>query len=260
MGVVVVLLEEMHVISGDHANPELLAQGAHAVRDAPLPRFQVAEVGYGLGRDRLASGDSPRALALAGRMDHNLQRVVVAEEPLIPAGDLLGLRRVVAALQSVVKVVCHLAGDAGRRAMKPLVVLLQQGVVDSRIVVVAVYVRLGYELHEVVVANQVLRVQAEVEALLLYLLVLLEVRMAQRMVAGRSDVRLDAEYGLDSVLAALVVERLQGEQVSVVGHGQGRHAHGLCLCDKRLDLALPVQQRIRRMKMKVYEVGHGDVL
>ena len=75
--------------------------------------------------------------------------------------------------------------------MKPLVVLLEKLVVDSRVVVVAVDVRLGDEPHEIVVADEVLRVKAQVEALLLQLLVLAEELMALAVVVVY-DVRLDA--------------------------------------------------------------------
>ena len=130
--------------------------------------------------------------------------------------------------------------------MKALVVLLQQRVVDARALVEAVDVRLGDEAHEVVVADEVLRVQAEVEALL--------VLLARRVVARRGDVGLHAEDGLHALGAAFVVEGLEGEEVAVVGDGEGAHPQRLRLRDERLDQALPVEERIGRMQVKMDEV------
>ena len=188
-------------------------------------------------------------------MKHHLQGVVVAEEVLVPARDLLRLLRIVPALHGRVEVVRDLARDAGGRAVQPLVVLLEERVVDSRVVVVAVDVGLGHQPHEVVVSDEVLRVQAQVEALLLNALVLLEVLVTLAVVVVHY-VRFDAEDGLYALLARLVVERLGGEEVAVVGDRERVHAQRLRLRDKRGDSALPVEQRIRRVQMEMRETGH----
>ena len=98
------------------------------------------------------------------------------------------------------------------------------------------------------VARQVLRVEAQVETLLGLL--------ARRVVTRRGDIRLDAENRLHALLAGLVVERLERKEVAVVRDRKGGHPQFLRLRDKRLDLALPVKERVRRMQVKMDEIGH----
>ena len=111
---------------------------------------------------------------------------------------------------------------------------------------------------EVAVAREVLRVEAEVEPLFLEPRVRVEIVRPFAVVVV-DDVRLHAEYRLDLRLPAFVVEPLQREEVAVVGDGEGLHAHLLRLCDKRLYLALPVEERIRGVEMEMYEVAHCNV-
>ena len=107
---------------------------------------------------------------------------------------------------------------------------------------------LGHQPHEVVVSDEVLRVQAQVEALLLESLVLLEVLVPLAVVVVHY-VRLHAEDGLYALLARLVVERLGGEEVAVVGDRERIHPERLRLRDKRGDSALPVEQRVGGVEM-----------
>ncbi len=178
---------------------------------------------------------------LRGVVEHHLQVVVVPEEVLVPLRDALRL----------VHAVCvdgtrNLARDAGGGADQTLMVLFEQVVVDARVVVEAVDVGLGDEANEVVVAGEVLREEDQVVAAL--------VLVARRVVARRGDVRLAAEDGLDGrqvavalLRAALVVERLQGEEVAVVGDRQRGHAPLARAPHERFDAALPVQQGIGGM-------------
>ena len=239
--VVVLLFEEVDVVCRDDAYAELPAERKDGIRHIALAGVQLVELVYRRGGYLLAV-----AFALPRRMQHDLKGVVVAKEVLVPSGDLLGLLRVVPALHGRVEVVGDLARYARRRAVQPLVVLLEKLVVDSRIVVVAVDVRLGDKPHEVVVADEVLRVQAEVEALLLLLLVETEVFVAFPVVMV-DDVRLDADDRLYALLPGLVVERLRREEIAVVRHGERSHAKRLRPGDERHDPALPVEKRICRV-------------
>ena len=113
--------------------------------------------------------------------------------------------------------------------------------------------RLGDEAHEVVVAREVLREEDQVVAFL--------VLVARRVVARGGHVRLAAEDGLDGGQVAvalrgpaLVVERLQGEEVAVVRDRQRGHPPLARAPHERLDAALPVQQGIGGMDMKMYKL------
>ena len=248
MRVVVVRIEEVDVVRRDDADAELLAERAHPVDHVLLAALEVAEVSDALLRDRLLAGNRLRPLALSGRMKHHLKRVVVAEKVLVPARDLLSLRGIVPALRRVVEIVRDFARDAGARAVKSLVVFFEQGVIDARVVVEAVDVRLGDEPHEVVIADEILRVEAQVKALLSL--------VARRVIASRRDIRLDAENRLHALLAGLVVERLECEEIAVVRDRKRRHSEFLRLRDERLQLTLSVQQRIGGVKVEMDEIGH----
>ena len=244
MRIVVRRVEEVDVVRGDDADVELLPELEHALDDLDLALVEVDEVGLRRERD-VGTG-------LRGLVDHHLERVVFAEEVLVPLRGALGLGHV-----PRVDRVRDFAGDARGGAVETLVVFLEEGVVDSRVVVEAVDVRLGHEADEVVVPRLVHRVEAKVMAVL--------VLVARLVVAGRGDVRLAAEDGLDAdagevavglllLRPALVVEALQGEKVAVVCDRQGGHAERARLADERHDLALPVEKRIGRVQVKMNEI------
>ncbi len=228
--VVVLGVEEVDVVRGDDADVELLPEREHALDDLELPLVEVDELGLGGERD---VGAGLRRL-----VEHDLERVVLAEEVLVPLRDALGLVHAVRLDR-----VGDLAGDARGGAVEALVILLEERVVDARAHVEAVDVRFADELHEVVVARQIHRVEAEVVARLGL--------VAAQVVSRRGDVGLAAEDGLHVdvrevavglllLRAALVVEHLEGEEVAVVGDGERGHAELARLLDERHDLALPV--------------------
>ena len=134
-------------------------------------------------------------------------------------------------------------------------VLLEQRVVDSWLVVEAVDVGLRNEPHEVVVARQVLRMETEMETRLvldaLMVVVVDDIRLA-------AEDRLDLRQPLEILLgvAAGVVERLQCEEVSVVRDRERRHAPPARPLDKRIDLALPVQKGVGGVEVKMDEIAH----
>ena len=252
MRVVVLLLEEVDVVRRYDADTELLSERDDGVCDVTLAGVEFVKLVYCRRGNLLAI-----ALALPRRVQHHLKRVVVAKKVLVPERDFLGLLRIVATLERSVEVVGDFTSDTGGRAVKPLVVLLEKLVVDSRVVVVAVDVRLGDEPHEIVVADEVLRVKAQVEALLLQLLVLAEELMALTVVVVY-DVRLYAEDRLYALLPRLVIERLGREHVAVVGDGKRGHPKRLRLGDERHDAALPVEQRISGVKVEMCESAHVE--
>ena len=134
-------------------------------------------------------------------------------------------------------------------------VLLKQRMVYARLVVHSVDVGLRYEAHKVVVAHEIHGVKAEVE---------LRLRLVALKVAAVGYVRLAPKDGLYPWQAlevllrgpARIVERLQREQVAVIRDGERRHPPLAGLLHKRVDLALPIQQRVGGMKVKMYEVAH----
>ncbi len=135
-------------------------------------------------------------------------------------------------------------------------VLFEEGEIDARAGVEAVYVRLGNKAHEVVVASDILGVQAQVEAALGFI--------ARAVVARGSDIRLAAEDGLYGrqlgefllFCSAGIVKGLEREEVAVVGDGDGARAGAARTHHKRRYLALPVKERVCCVKMKMYEVVH----
>ena len=111
--------------------------------------------------------------------------------------------------------------------------------VDPRLVVEAVDVGLRNEPHKVVVARQVLRMEAEMETRLvldaLMIVVVDDIRLA-------AEDRFDRRQPLEILLGVVagVVERLQRIEVAVVRDRERGHAPPARPLDKRIDLALPV--------------------
>ena len=226
MRIVVRRVQEVDVVRRDDSDAEFLAEFNHPGHDPRLPRIEFVKLLNRLAGNR---GLLVAALALPRRMQHHLERIVIAEQVLIPPRHALRFVH-----PPDVNRVGDLAGDARRRAVQPLVILLEEGMVDSGVVIEAVDVRERDEAHEIVVARQILRVKAKVIAAFRL--------VACRVVARRRYVSLHAENRLHPLLAAFVVKRLQREQVAVVGHRQRGHPQFLRLCDQRLDLTLPVKQ------------------
>ena len=239
MGIVVVLFEEVDVVRGDDADVELLREFEDALCD------ELLAVEYAVGRAVHLRPDARLVL-------HYLKGVGAAEAVLVPSCDALGLVH-----PSRDDRACDLARKAGARYVQPFAVFLEEVRVDARPIVHSVYVRFGDEPDEVVVALDVERVDAEVAARLVPVAGLV-VHVGEVRLAAEDRLYVDVrELAVRLLLlrAALVVERLEREEVAVVRHGQSGHAPLACAPYERHDLALPVEERVRRVEMKMYEIA-----
>lgn len=70
--------------------------------------------------------------------------------------------------------------------------------------------------------------------------------------------RLDGRQPLEPLLLGVagIIERLEGEKVAVIRDCKGRHSPPAGLFHKRVYLALPIQQGICCMQMKMDEIAH----
>ena len=239
----VLLHEEVRVVRRDDLDPELRAEAEHRLVHAQLPFVEALRA--------LFAGREERALDL---VEHDLQVVVVAEEVLVPERRLARL-----VVVPVVDRLRDLARDAGGRHDEPLVVLLEQLVVDARPPVEALDVRQRDQAHEVVVAREVLRQEDQVVAGEVARVVVLEEAAAARHVGLAPEDGLHVRErvaGLVLLQAAFVVERLEGEQDAVVGDRERRHPERAGAGDERFDLARAVEQRIRGVEVEGDEWGH----
>src|SRR5437660_10651266 len=87
----------------------------------------------------------------------NLEEVILTEDPLVLARNLLR-----AGLVTLEQPAGYLAAEAARERDQPLRVFGQQGLVDARLVVIALEVRQAGELDQVAIALQVLDEQDQV--------------------------------------------------------------------------------------------------
>ena len=62
--------------------------------------------------------------------------------------------------------------------------------------------------------------------------------------------------GLLLLRTALVVKGLERKEITMVGHGQGRHPELTRLLHERHKLTLTIQQGIGRVQVKMYELAH----
>lgn len=276
VGLGVVLVHEVYVVGADHA---------HTVFGRQLAQVLVHLELHGVG---LVVGP------LDGRLVQlELEVIVVAEDPLVPADRLFGPLHVVGRDGAG-----HLAGQAGRTADQPLVVFLNLGAVGTRAHVEALGPRLRDDLDQVVVSLEVLGQQDQVVAALVGL-ALLVLQAAARHVDLTADDRLEGHLaaqvihlslagrdlglgigclfrsvaqggktllalgGLVLVLALdlldVVVELLDSEHVAVVGDGDARLPVGHGLVHQTLDAGLTVEDRVLRVYVKVYELGHAGI-
>ena len=158
--------------------------------------------------------DLPVQLGLTLRIVRlDLEVVATVEQVRVPLGGLPG--RVVVVGHQVAR---HLARHAGGRDDEPLVVPRQHLAIDARLVVEALGVPDGGELHEVAVADQVSGQEHEV----VVGPVPLSRAGAVPPVPGR-DVRLHADDGLEPFLRRHLVEVPRAEHAPVVGQREPRH-------------------------------------
>ena len=230
----VLLQEEVRVVRRDDLDAELRAEREDLRVHAGLVLEEAAAL--------VVEEDALRAV------EHHLEVVVLAEDALVPARRALGLGVVAVAERGR-----HLAGDAGRRDDQLLVVFLQELVVDAGLVVHALDAGERGEADEVVVAGAVLREEDEVAAGVVLAVVAVLVLVVAR---APRDVGLAAEDGLQGgergpllvlLEAAGVVERLEAEEVAVVGDGDRGHPERPRAGGERADLARAVEQRIGRV-------------
>ncbi len=224
--------------------------GAHELHVEFLGQVHQHGVHLLLLGEGLAVGHLPRVFHFVALQ---LEVIVVTPEALEPSHRLA--RPVDVALQYLLR---HFATEACRAYYQPLAVLLEVFVVGTRTAVEAIDPRTRDELHEVVVARQVLRQHDEVPAAAVAFLVGL------LGLAAVSHVHLAPENGLEGFLAfalqllvhlvAVVVELLHAEHVAVVGDGHTAHAVGYCLVYDFVDGRLAVEDREVRMYMKMNEV------
>ncbi len=261
-GAGIVLEALLHLVA--RLEVELVAAVAHAVLvgevalrlDAEQRVVRVgvlvAQVVDVVGGDGLEAGllgelrELGEQLALLGQAGVlELDVDVLGAEQLGEPGDLGQRGGVVAVAQQ------HrgLAAQAPGERDEALVVLAEQLPVGARLVVVALEVGRGGELHEVLVAGLVAREQREVRV------ALLDSRPA---VPVGGDVELEADDRLDALVLGGAVELDGAAQRAVVGEGDRRHAQFLGARDQRLDPARAVEQRVLAVHVEMDECGgHG---
>ena len=273
VGLGIVLVDEVHVIRADHP---------HVVFRGQFPKVLVDMQLHGVG---LVVGPFDGSL-----VQLEFEVVVVAEEVLVPADRLLGLFEVVGGDGAG-----HLPGQAGRAADQPLVVLLNLGAVRTRTHVEALGPGLRDDLDQVVVALEVLGQQDQVVTALVGLPLLVVERAAGdvdlaaddglegglaeqhlQLLLAAGDLGGGVIHGLRAVaqggqpgfaggslllefaldLLDVVVKLLDPEHIAVIGHGDAGLAVGDGLIHEVGDAGLPVEDRVLRMYVKMYELGH----
>ena len=239
----------------DHLEPvgrvdglPLLDADHHVLRLGVLGVHVVQVVGDD-ERDLRAARDLADAftlpLLLGDPVVHELEEVVArAEDLLVLVRDLH--RGVDALFQQRAR---EFALQAGRQRDEALRMRPQELLVHPGAVVVALEMRRGHELHEVLVTGEVLRQEHQVERLA----VPLDARVAVVPAVAR-DVGLDADDRLDARLACGDVKVDRAVQGAVIGERQRRH---LQLFRARHEIAHarePVEQAVLAVRVEVDEL------
>ena len=216
----VLLLDVVDVVGGHALEPELLRPGNELAID------------LGLLRD-----------AVVLELEIEVSR---------PEGLLEEIDRVPGALQVVLQDgLGDLAGEASAEADEPLSMGGQQLLVDAGLVVVALEMRRGDQLDQVLVADLVPGQQHEVMVHVAHAaraLLLLEARPG-------GDIHLAAQDGLDARLLGRRVEFDRPEHVAVVGHGQRGKIQLFGPGHQPVETAGGIEQRELGVQVQMGEVG-----
>jgi hypothetical protein len=144
-----------------------------------------------------------------------------------------------------------IAAQTSRERDQTLGVPRQQVFIDAGLVIKPFEVTGRDQLDQVAVAFLVLTQQHQV---------VVAIGVALNVVTLLRDVYFAADYGMNAVLARLIIELDRSEQVAVVGHGDRRHLLLLRDFHQLRNFAGAVEQRVIGMAMKMNERrGHCDV-
>ena len=186
-----------------------------------------------------------RDLLLEAVRLHLHEVVVLAEHLLVPARGLERLGLVPGG-----ELPAHLGVEAAREHEQPVRVLGQQLPVHPRLVVVALEVGLGDQLHEVGVTGPGAR---EHRAVARALVAAVLARALEA--AARGHVELAAQDRLHPRLLAGGVEVHRAEEVAVIGEREGRELQRLGALDQLLEAGRAVQQAVLGVDVQMDEVG-----
>jgi hypothetical protein len=213
---VIVGLKEVRVVRGEHRKPEF------------IPELEDLLVQLRL---------TVRVVAL------HLQVVPAVEQIGVPRSGFPGAGPVVR-----LEVARHLSGHARRGDDESLVVLRQDLTVHTGLVVEALRVPHGRELHQVLVALQVAgqKDQVVVGAFAL------SGAGAVPSITGRY-IRLHPDDGLEALFGGLLVEAPGSEHAAVVGECQPRHLELFRLPDQVANAVGAVEEGILGVSMEVDE-------
>ncbi len=158
-------------------------------------------------------------LRLLRRVAHHLQIIILPEQVLVPQ------RRLLRPLQ----IACHnllvdFPSETRGRDYQPLMVFLQQLLVDAGTVIIPLHKSSGGQFHQIPVARQVLGEQNQVLPRPVYLLLFIETGHTRH-------ISLASQYRLDTLLPAGVVKQLDAEHIPMVRQRQCRHPVGNRLVD-----------------------------
>ena len=229
----------VQVAAGIEADQMIVRHGVFGQNEMHVVRADVFDSAFGR---QLQQGliDQQLILVHVGvlarvtrRMELQLQVIVVPEDALEPAHDLFSLLHVVAH-----DGLGNFAAQTCRAADQSFVVLFQQFLVDTGLVIESFGKGVGDDLAEIVVTREVLGQQNQVIARLL-VLVLFE--------AVAHDVGFAPQNRLDARIGGDVVEVLDAVHIAVVGNGQSLHTEGFGSFDERRYGRCAVQDGILRM-------------
>ena len=144
----------------------------------------------------------------------------------------------------------NFAGQAAGQGDQTLLVRRQQFLVDARLVIIALQVRGGGQLDEVLVAGFVLGQQSQM---------MISVPAAAAglflQAAARGDIDLAADDRFDSLFARRLVKINRAVKHAVVGDGQGGEFQFVRLFHQPVQAAGPIEQRILGVQMQMNKIG-----
>ena len=231
---------------------EVAVVGAHELDAFFLGNLHQHGIGALLQGEGITVGTDIRVFDL---MTLQLEIVVVAEDPVVPAGGFLGALDI--AFKDLGR---HLTGDTRRTDNQIFVIFLQVVAVGTRAVIVSVGPGPADELDQILIAMVVLCQHNEVIARLVagFLVFVLLVMVGHIHLTAEDGLERLQSVGLALLIdtGAIVRELFDAIHHAVVGNGHALHAVLDGFVDQMGHLGLTIKNGIMSMYVQMNEIFH----
>ena len=171
-----------------------------------------------------------------------LQIIAIAKNRLIPFGNITSAI-------IIIFFQCHanFTTSTTTQDNQPLIQLLQQIMVNSRLIIHSLQIGARRQLHQIMEARIIHCQHSQVKTLLIFTWIAIKSRTS-RHVSFNSDNRLNSRFFGGLVIVQNTTHR------AVIGYGGSLHSELFNLIDQVMNLSQSVQHRVKSVIMKMHEI------